>query len=55
MNNKGTGAANQRGNTPKHAEHNAKGSSKNPFGKGSAKAELLVRMKAAAEARKAAK
>ncbi len=43
-------------NTPRHAEHNARGSDKNPFGKADAKAdakeELLARMKRAAEARK---
>ena len=36
-------------NKPRHAEHNAKGTNKNPFGKGSTKAELLERMKAAAQ------
>lgn len=40
-------------NTPRHAEHNAKGSDKNPFGKAGTKADLVARMKAAAEARKA--
>jgi len=41
-------------NAPRHAEHNAKGSDKNPFGAGgNTKAELLARMKAAAAARKA--
>lgn len=36
-------------NAPGHAEHNAKGSRKNPFGNaGSDKAALLARMKAAA-------
>lgn len=39
--------------SPRHAEHNAKGSKKNPFGQQPPKAELLARMKAAAEARKA--
>ena len=39
-------------NTPRHEEHNAKGSAKNPFGKPAPKTELLARMKAAAEARK---
>lgn len=34
---------------PRHAEHNAKGSSQNPFGKTDPKAALLARMKAAAE------
>jgi len=35
-------------NAPRHAEHNAKGSLKNPYGKAAPKAELLARMKAAA-------
>lgn len=39
-------------NTPRHSEHNAKGSAKNPFGKPAPKAELLARMKAAVEAKK---
>ncbi|MDV7269461.1 hypothetical protein RYZ20_00945 [Thioclava sp. A2] len=39
-------------NAPRHSEHNAKGSAKNPFGKSETKAELLARMKAAAEERK---
>ncbi len=38
--------------TPRHTEHNAKGSDKNPFGKPAPKAELLARMKAAAAAKK---
>lgn len=37
---------------PKHAEHNQPGGRKNPFGKKDDKAELLARMKAAADARK---
>ncbi|MFT3689498.1 hypothetical protein [Paenirhodobacter sp.] len=38
-----------RKNAPGHAEHNAKGSRKNPFGDdGTDKAALLARMKAAA-------
>ncbi|MEC7256249.1 MAG: hypothetical protein VXW58_00385 [Pseudomonadota bacterium] len=37
---------------PRHSEHNAKGSRKNPFGKPDPKAELIARMKAAAEAKK---
>ena len=36
-----------------HVEHNAKGTSKNPFGGRESKAEFLARMKAAAEAKKA--
>ena len=38
--------------TPRHSEHNAKGSQKNPFGTPPPKAELLARLKAAAEAKK---
>lgn len=38
--------------TREHAEHNAKGSLKNPFGANTVKADLLARMKAAAEAKK---
>ena len=38
---------------PRHSEHNAKGSNKNPFGKSDSKADLVARMKAAAEAKKA--
>lgn len=37
---------------PRHVEHNARGSEKNPYRKAETKAELLARMKAAAEARK---
>lgn len=41
-------------NAPRHAEHNAKGSRKTPFGNSDdPKAALIARMKAAAEARKA--
>lgn len=47
-----SGSANTTKHAPKHSEHNAPGSRKNPFGKGQDKAELLARMKAAAEARK---
>ncbi|MEK0164702.1 hypothetical protein VWZ88_09905 [Phaeobacter sp. JH20_36] len=36
-------------NSPRHQEHNAKGSAKNPYGARETKAELLARMKAAAE------
>lgn len=39
---------------PRHSEHNAKGSNKNPFGKSDSKADLVARMKAAAEAKKQA-
>lgn len=37
---------------PRHVEHNAKGTVKNPYGQRETKAELLARMKAAAEAAK---
>lgn len=36
-------------NKPKHNEHNAKGSDKNPFGRAKPKAELLERLKKAAQ------
>lgn len=39
-------------NKPRHAEHNAKGTEKNPFGKPAPRADLLARMKAAAAAKK---
>lgn len=39
-------------NMPRHKEHNEKGTDKNPYGKSGPKAELVARMKAAAEARK---
>jgi len=35
-------------NTPRHNEHNAKGTTQNPFGQRTPKADLLARMKAAA-------
>ena len=38
--------------SPRHTEHNAKGTDKNPFGDRATKAELLARMKAAAAAKK---
>jgi hypothetical protein len=47
-----SGAPKKGKNTPRHSEHNAKGSDQNPFGTGNTKAELLARMKAAAEAKK---
>ncbi len=52
MNYKAAGAPKFGKNAPRHAEHNARGSDKNPYGKSATKAELLARMKAAAEARK---
>ena len=41
-------------NTPRHKEHNAKGTTQNPFGARATKDELIARMKAAAEAKKEA-
>ena len=35
-------------NKPRHKEHNAKGTERNPFGRRPPKADLLARMKAAA-------
>ncbi len=55
MDYKAAGAPKLGKNAPRHAEHNARGTDKNPFDKRETKAELLARMKAAAEARKAAK
>lgn len=49
-----SGAPSKAKNSPRHAEHNAKGSDKNPYGDRATKAELLARMKAAAEAKKKA-
>jgi hypothetical protein len=43
-----SGAPKKGANKPRHSEHNAKGSTKNPFGKQQDKAALLKRMKAAA-------
>jgi hypothetical protein len=40
---------------PRHVEHNAKGTDKNPYGPRETKAELLARMKAAAQAAAQAK
>lgn len=55
MVNKALGKSKHGGNSPRHSEHNAKGSSKNPFGKSDDKVQLLARMKAAAASRKATK
>jgi hypothetical protein len=44
-----SGAAKQGKKAPKHREHNAKGTEKNPFGKRESKDELVARMKAAAK------
>jgi hypothetical protein len=50
-----SGAVKKGNNAPRYSEHNAKGSDKNPYGAQAPKAELVARMKAAAEAKKAAK
>lgn len=52
MDYKKTGSPKLKGqNAPRHGEHNAKGTAKNPFGGKPSKAELLARMKAAAKKR----
>lgn len=53
MDYKATGAAKLGKNAPKHVEHNAHGTTKKPFGQRPSKEELLARMKAATEAKKA--
>ncbi len=53
MNAKTTGAPKKGNKTPRHTEHNARGTEKNPYARKETKAELLARMKAAAAARKA--
>ncbi|WP_168199189.1 hypothetical protein [Pseudorhodobacter turbinis] len=50
-----SGAPNKGKNTARYSEHNAKGSDKNPYGSQESKADLVARMKAAVEAKKAAK
>lgn len=52
MDYKASGAPKTGKNAPRHSEHNARGTEKNPYRKAETKAELLARMKAAAEARK---
>ncbi|HEY0214389.1 MAG TPA: hypothetical protein VGC40_12490 [Paenirhodobacter sp.] len=49
-----SGGAKAAKGSPRHAEHNQKGSDKNPFGDADpkSKAALLERMKAAAQTRK---
>lgn len=44
-----SGTAKAGKNAPRHVEHNARGSDRNPFGKQPPKAELLKRMKEAAK------
>lgn len=55
MDYKASGAPKHSAKAPRHAEHNARGTEKNPFSKTSAKAALVARMKAAATAKKPAK
>jgi hypothetical protein len=55
MDYKAAGAPKMGKKAPRHKEHNAPGSEKNPFGKRPSKEELLAKMKAAAEAKKAEK
>jgi hypothetical protein len=47
-----SGPRNKTKGAPRHAEHNAPGSTKRPFGTEPDKADLIARMKAAAEAKK---
>ncbi len=53
MDYKAAGAPKIGKNAPRHAEHNARGTEKNPYRKTDKKAELLARMKKAAEKGKA--
>ncbi|MCK0140391.1 hypothetical protein [Aliiroseovarius sp. F47248L] len=52
MDYKAAGAPKPAKGTPRHAEHNARGTEKNPLNRKDDKAALLARMKAAAEAKK---
>lgn len=52
MDYKAAGAPKLGKKAPRHAEHNARGTEKNPYGKSATKAELVARMKKAAEERK---
>jgi hypothetical protein len=47
-----SGNPSTRKTAPRHVEHNARGTKKNPYGQQPPKAELVARMKAAAEAKK---
>ena len=49
MNYKAAGAPKPAKGNPRHAEHNARGTEKNPLNRKDDKAALLERMKAAAE------
>ncbi|WP_282076887.1 hypothetical protein [Epibacterium ulvae] len=53
MDYKAAGAPKLGKNKPRHNEHNAKGSAKNPYDKAADKSSLLQRMKAAAQKSKA--
>lgn len=48
-----SGNANLTKKHPKHSEHNQHGTAKTPFGARPSREDLLARMKAAAEAKKA--
>lgn len=50
-----SGGVRQEAKAPRHKEHNERGTARNPYGATNSKADLIARMKAAAEARKAAK
>ncbi len=50
-----SGNPSTRKNAPRHVEHNAKGTDQNPYGQHAPKADLVARMKAAAEAKKGPK
>lgn len=52
MNYKAAGAPKKGKNAPRHSEHNQPGSDANPFGNRTSKADMLARMKAAAQAKK---
>ncbi len=52
MDYKAAGAPRKGTNKPRHQEHNARGTTKNPYARKDAKQELLERMKAAAVANK---
>lgn len=54
MDYKAVGAPKKGSNAPRHNEHNAPGSQKNPFGKRPTKEELVARLKAKAQAPKKA-
>ena len=51
MDYKKPGAGNAGKKAPRHVEHNAKGTTGNPFGPREAKSDLVARMKAAAKAK----